>query len=131
LERARPLHTPVLVGVDRKATAQWGADAGKPWKRNPVTRERVMRRVCYRHSFTDALLSGLYEESGQMGFPTGVPAKNWGRRRWKNWNGGHRARYLGHSGFSSTKITLGNSIRAMGVVRNIAERASHKRFDGA
>ncbi len=73
------------------------------------------------------ILSGLYEESGQWAFTTGIPAKT-------GVGGGMVAIVPGTlaiAAFSPRLNQAGNSIRAMGVVRHIAEQLRINVFDAS
>ena len=71
------------------------------------------------------MLSGLYEESGQWAYTTGLPAKT-------GVGGGMVAIVPGTlaiAAFSPRLNQAGNSIRAMAVVRDIARRLRINIFD--
>ena len=73
------------------------------------------------------MLSGLYEESGRWAYTTGLPAKT-------GVGGGMVAIVPGTlaiAAFSPRLNQAGNSIRAMGVVRHIAEQLRINVFDAS
>ncbi len=114
------------VGVTVKQLAQMGATLANHGT-NPVTRERVIRSQYVPCILSMMMLSGLYEESGQWAFTTGVPAKT-------GVGGGMVAIVPGTlaiAAFSPRLNHAGNSIRAMGVVRHIAERLRINVFDAS
>jgi glutaminase len=112
------------VGVTVKQLAQMGATLANNGT-NPVTRERVIRPQDLPCILSMMMLSGLYEESGQWAFTTGIPAKT-------GVGGGMVAIVPGTlaiAAFSPRLNQAGNSIRAMGVVRHIAEQLRINVFD--
>ncbi len=114
------------VGVTVKQLAQMGATLANHGT-NPVTRERVIRSQYIPCILSMMMLSGLYEESGQWAFTTGIPAKT-------GVGGGMVAIVPGTlaiAAFSPRLNQAGNSIRAMGVVRHIAEQLRINVFDAS
>lgn len=112
------------VGVTVKQLAQMGATLAN-YGTNPLTRERVIGSKHVPCILSMMMLSGLYEESGQWAYTTGLPAKT-------GVGGGMVAIVPGTlaiAAFSPRLNQAGNSIRAMAVVRDIAQRLRINIFD--
>ena len=112
------------VGVTVKQLAQMGATLAN-YGTNPVTREHVVGPNYVPCILSMMMLSGLYEESGQWAYTTGLPAKT-------GVGGGMVAIVPGTlaiAAFSPRLNQAGNSIRAMAVVRDIARRLRINIFD--
>jgi glutaminase len=112
------------VGVTVTQLAQMGATLANHGI-NPVTRERVLGSKHVPCILSMMMLSGLYEESGQWAYTTGLPAKT-------GVGGGMIAIVPGTlaiAAFSPRLNQAGNSIRAMMVVREIAHQLRINLFD--
>lgn len=112
------------VGVTVKQLAQMGATLAN-YGTNPITRERVIGPKYVPCILSMMMLSGLYEESGEWAYTTGLPAKT-------GVGGGMIAIVPGTlaiAAFSPRLNRAGNSIRAMEVVRDIAQRLRINIFD--
>jgi glutaminase len=112
------------IGVTVKQLAQMGATLANHGT-NPATHQQVIRSEFVPCILSMMMLSGLYEESGQWAYTTGLPAKT-------GVGGGMVAivpGVLAIAAFSPRLNPAGNSVRAMGAVRHIAEQLRMNVFD--